>query len=501
MKPNALTLCPSQQLTPKKLVELSRNYNEVTLTALAWETIEKAHEAFKKTVHSGTPIYGETTGFGPFVRHLSGHGGKKHARHLLAHLGAGSGPDTPDDVVRAAMILRLNTLIQGHSGTSPHVVQHYLTLLKKGYVASVPVSGSVGASGDLIPMASIAGLLAGYGKANLNGEAIEGSKVQQDLGLHADPFLYGRDALSLVNCTSYSTAWAVLALHKAKKLLEDTELSTAVLMAQLGARQSSLDPRLHQARAQVGQIKSAQHIREWLKEMHASEDDSRELQEVYSIRCVPQIIGACRDQLTYAEEILIREMNGVDDNPLTYEADLENPKNGVTHGGNFFAQHVAFTADAINAAITQLGILAERQLDLMVTPSKLTDWPLLLSWDVGSMSGLAGVQIGASALLAEMRAQSQHYANSSIPTNAGNQDIVPMAANAARQAYEQTERLAVLLASLAIAFSQVNALKEAGKIGGKAVTIPKRLPVFDPIQEDRPLREELNRAARALLNA
>jgi len=498
--PTSFILCPSQALTPKKLVELVKHYDKLALSDLAWETIQQAHSEFKKIVESGTPIYGETTGFGPFVQHLSGQVGHKHARHLLAHLGAGSGAETPDEVVRAAMILRLNTLTQGHSGTSPEVVGLYLKILTDGYVASVPITGSVGASGDLIPMASIAGLLAGYGKATKDGETLDGLIVQKALGLQADPFLYGRDALSLVNCTSYSTAWAILALERGKKLLADSEISTAVLMAQLGARQSSLDPRLHEARGQIGQIKSAENIRNWLNEFGAKEDETRELQEVYSIRCVPQILGACRDQLAYSEEILKREMNGVDDNPLTFEYDQNQPESGVAHGGNFFAQHVAFTSDAINSALTQIGILVERQLDLMVTPSKTDNWPLLLSWEVGSMSGLAGVQIGASALLAEMRAQSQQYANTSIPTNAGNQDIVPMAANAARQAYEQTQRLAVLIASLTIAFSQVNALKEAEKITGKVIPIPNELPSFDKIDEDRPLRDELSIAAAKLLD-
>lgn len=491
-------ICPDKPLNPNRLTVLLENFEQLCLSDRAWEKIHFAHNEFVKTAQSQTPIYGETTGFGPFVRHFSGHGGNKHARHLLAHLGAGSGEDSPDEVVRAAMILRLNALVQGYSGTSPSIVSTYLKLLQEGYVASVPVTGSVGASGDLIPMASIAGLLAGYGSARKKGERIDGTVVQKELGITEDPFQYGRDALSLVNCTSFSTAWAILALNKAKRLLHHAEQSTAILMALVGARQSSLDPRLHEVKGQIGQIESANNIRAILNEMNGKEDSSRELQEVYSIRCAPQILGAVRDQLEYAELILCREMNSVNDNPVVFEANNKSPMAGIAHGGNFFAQHVAFVSDAINSTITQMGILAERQLDLMVTPSRNNDWPLLLSWQEGAMSGLAGAQIGASALLAEMRAQSQSYANSSVPTNAGNQDIVPMATNAARQSYEQSKRLSVLISTLYIALNQVNALKKAGKIKGIPIDFPVGTPIFEPIIEDRPLREEINKTAHEI---
>lgn len=491
-------ISPEQEFNASKLSEAVKHFEHFSLSESAWNNIHRAHKEFKKTVAQNVPIYGETTGFGPFVRHLSGQGGNKHAKHLLAHLGAGSGEETPDDIVRAAMVLRLNVLIQGNSGTSPEVVELYLKMLTEGYVASVPVTGSVGASGDLIPMASIAGLLAGYGSARKDGQSIPGTTVQKNLGLQSDPFTYGRDALSLVNCTSFSTAWAAIALKKAKSMLEQAELITAILMAQIGARQSSLDPRLHEARGQKGQVKSAKNILAYLKKLNGKEDDSHDLQEVYSIRCAPQILGAVRDQLDYAEMIITREMNGVNDNPLTFDFDPKNPAFGVAHGGNFFAQHIAFVSDAINSAVTQMGILAERQLDLIVTPSRSNGWPLLLSWQEGAMSGLAGVQIGASALIAEMRMNSQAYANSSIPTNAGNQDIVPMATNAARKAHQQTKDLSVLLASLYLAFNQVNELRAAAKISGEVISLPNDCPTFDAIIEDRPLRKEVNEAAENL---
>ncbi|MDV7395675.1 aromatic amino acid lyase, partial [Arthrospira platensis SPKY1] len=152
------------------------------------------------------------------------------------------------------------------------------------------------------------------------------------------------------------------------------------------------------------------------------------------------------------------------DNPLVFEHDQLG--GDLVHGGNFFAQHTAFAADAVNAALTQMGVLAERQLDLLLNPGQNRQWPLLLSWQEGAMSGLAGLQITASAVVAEMRMQAQAYATSSIPTNAGNQDIVPMAANAARQAYLQTERLAWLVGALHLGFAQLNALKKAGKAKG-----------------------------------
>jgi len=466
----------------------------------SWKAIRRSHGAYKLILESGAEIYGENTGFGPFVRfNTHSSDSRAKAQHLLAHLGAGSGPDTPELVVKAAMLLRLKTIGMGHSGTNPELVEAYLRLLHSDYVPCVPVTGSVGASGDLIPMASIAGILVGYGSASRSGQRIDAKQVIGDLGISTSPIRYARDSLSLVNCTSFSTAWAALAVVRAQALLRHAECATSHLMALVGARMNSLAAPIHRLKRHPGQQVSAANILRDLNQIGHRENPSRPLQEIYSIRCAPQLLGACRDQLDYAEVTLNNEINAVDDNPIVGQETNSTGLAEIYHGGNFFGQHIAFAADAINAAVTQIGVLVERQIDLLVTPTNYHEVPLLLAWDAGRMSGLAGLQIGASALVAEMRGQCQAYATTSIPTNAGNQDVVPMAANAARQAFEQTDRLSTLIAQLCLCVSQLNALIAEGKASGNQIRLLPQLPHFDPLVEDRPIRDEIERAAASLL--
>jgi histidine ammonia-lyase/tyrosine ammonia-lyase len=211
---------------------------------------------------------------------------------------------------------------------------------------------------------------------------------------------------------------------------------------------------------------------------------------VYSLRCAPQILGAVRDQLRYVRDVVETELNGVTDNPIV---DPEAP--AALHGGNFQGQQVAFAADALNEAITQMGVLAERQLDVLLTPDQNDGAPPLLAWEPGPTSGLAGAQLTATALVAELRQHAQMAGTSSIPTNGDNQDVVSMGALAARTAFEQTGRLAPILAVLGMALAQLTHLREAGRADGPAPAPPDWMPAVEPVVEDRPLRREIDRVA------
>jgi tyrosine ammonia-lyase len=464
------------------------------LTPEAEAVMAASAQRFARLRTAGVPIYGTTTGFGPFVRYASGDcGGEAHGSGLIAHLGAGWGPDAPAPVVRASQLLRAQSLAQGVSGVEPGLVRDYLAIPAAGMVPCVPEIGSVGASGDLIPLAHIARVLTGDGDVYFRGERMPAADALAAARL-APRALTGREVLALTNGTSFLTAYAALAVARGARLLSHAERLTGWLYRLLGARSAALDDRLHRARGHVGQRESARAIRgEAARFGDDWEDPSRPLQEVYSIRCAPQVLGACRENLAHARRLVETEANGVSDNPL-FPGAAEDGEPVCLHGGNFQGQQVAFAADALNAALTQTAVLAERQIDALLTPGVTSGYaPLLLAWEPGPQSGLAGAQITATALVAEMRAHAQPHGTFSIPTNGGNQDVVSMGTLAARMAHGQTERLAAVLAILSLSLHQLDFLRREGRAAGPSSPPPDwpNRPTFMPLRADRPLRPDI----------
>jgi tyrosine ammonia-lyase len=474
-----ITLNATPTLTPETLATAARA-EQLTLnfSADALSAIERSHTALRNILQSGKPVYGITTGFGPLVRYDSTNNDAQ-GLGLIAHLGAGFGASIEPDVVRSAMLLRLHTLARGHSGISREALLQYAKFLESGITPHVPVIGSLGASGDLIPLAHV---------------------------VRAMPILHGfslsgRDALALVNGTSFSTAFAALALVRMERVVTRLEELTGWIMRLWQCRRSGVDARLHKAKGHIGQIISAQNISAEASKYTASgevvEDDSRPLQEIYSIRCAPQILGAVRDVMRSAREMIQQEINAVDDNPF-----IDETRNEAIHGGNFMTQHIAFAADMLNNAITQAGNLAERHIYSLTTP-EMSGAPLLLTFAPGRTSGMAGVQLTATALVAEMRSRAQCYASSTLPANAGNQDIVPMGFQAARELYAQTERLSGLLACEALCCAQLSFLIGEGLTKGVVSPPPEFLQKvmldFVPLREDRAMYAEITRLAGEML--
>jgi len=487
------------------LADLERFATEfdATLSISEWaqKAIERSHQRLQSLMAKGVPLYGSATGFGPLVVHSSGGcESVEHAMGLLDHLGAGYGEPAPAEVVRATMMIRLLTVCRGYSGIRPVVAAAYARFFNTGAIPVVPSMGSLGASGDLIPLAHITRCLGKEGKLMLDGQHWTSKHFWDRYGPMPDA-LQPRDALGLVNGTSFSTAWASLGLTRAWRLLSFCEELTASIYRILGCRQQAISGVLNRVRGQSGQMASARAIRKYLSELGgAVEDSERPLQEIYSIRCAPQVIGACRQQLVYASELLEAEINGVDDNPVIAGSEDGGEEGQAFHGGNFHAQPVAFAADAVNAALTQLGILVDRQIDFMVNPACNGGCPRLLAVNPGPQSGLAGGQITASSLVSEMRGRCQAHATSSVPTNGGNQDIVPMSATAARASWDQTSLLAGILAVGAITVRQLAFFKEDHSLEERDRLFDGR-PRFHPLDKDRPLLSEIQGWSQYFLNA
>jgi len=439
-----------------------------------------SRDGLERILATGAPVYGSTTGFGPHVLYAAAEDPYSHGSGLIAHLASGAGSLLPPPVVRAMMLVRANALAQGHSGVRPQTLAAYLAVLNRGLVPAVPELGSVGASGDLIPLAHVARLLTGEGSAlaagphaHLLGQTRPAREALASVGLEPTA-LDARDALSLVNGTSYSTALAALAVVRARRLTERAADLTGWLYASLGARLQALDPRLHAVRRQRGQQRAAALIRTAASASsggHNPEHPRRSLQEVYSLRCAPQVLGPSLDLVEFAAGLVDDELAGVNDNPVL-SPDEDAPAGWVAlHGGNFHAAAVATAADTLTGALTQVAVLAERHIDVLASP-QTSRGPLLLATRPGAQAGLAGAQLTASAILAEIRHACAWASTMSVPTNAGNQDIVPMAPLAARTALSQADRLTTILAVLAVALGQYQHLVAGGLADGFAAAKP-----------------------------
>ncbi|MES3628582.1 MAG: aromatic amino acid ammonia-lyase [Longimonas sp.] len=490
-----LALGPNVTLPPAVVEQFSTSSSSaVVLTSAAETACQQARATLETLREQEAPLYGVTTGFGPLVQHDSAPTSQERAQSLVAHLTTGTGPLMPRPVTRAMLLLRLHALSQGHSGIRRPVLHALRDLINASITPAIPSIGSVGASGDLTPLAFVARVLTGSGTC-LDSED---QRVPAEAALEAadiEPvMLDARDALGIVNGTSFMTAYLALACARAQRLLVYAETHTGWIFRLLGASLEPLDPALHEARGHRAQVESATVIREAAENGDYAQGDNRPLQEIYSLRCAPQVLGACRDQIGYATRITKTELNGVSDNPLLFH---EPPR--AIHGGNFQGQQIAFAADALNAALTQIGVLMERQLDLLLTPAHNGGAPPLLAWTPGATHGFAGAQLTATALVAELRQRAQMTATSSIPTNGGNQDVVSMGSLAARTAYEQTPHVARILSIHALAALQLRHLQRDDRATGPAPAPPSHWPDMPPLTTDRPLHDELNAFADTLL--
>ncbi|MEV0134184.1 aromatic amino acid ammonia-lyase [Dactylosporangium sp. NPDC050688] len=452
------------------------------------ERVSAGRTFLSKVLGDDRAVYGSTTGFGALVGYAGRADLRDQADNTLAHLGAGHGPDLDADVVRATMLVRAWSLARGASGVSPHVIDALAAMLATTFVPAVPRLGSVGASGDLIPLGAAAQALRGRGHAYVDGVRLPAAQALAAAGLQPLP-LDGRDALALVNGTSLTTAALALALDSARASHRAVRLLTCLLADLLGSDPQFLDARLLAAYGHAGANDVASAMRRVTAGLTPS--GTRPLQEPYSIRCSPQLLGAAEDALRYVDGIVAADLGSVSDNPVFFPDD-----DVVVHGGNFFGQPAAFAADLLSMVVAQVGNLAERQLDLLVDPHRNGGLPPMLAAGPGQQHGLQGVQLASTALIAEIRRDTMPASMQSIPTNLHNQDVIPLGNQAALRALDQARLLHLLVGSLAVG------LRQAAHVGARPPTAPGCAAVLaalvaavPPIDPDRPLEDDVRRAA------
>jgi histidine ammonia-lyase len=403
---------------------------QATLDARCRAAVRASAETVRRATAGDAPVYGVNTGFGKLAT-------QRIAREDLALLqlkllrshAVGVGEALPARVVRLILLLKAASLARGYSGVREEVIDGLLALHNRGVVPVVPAQGSVGASGDLAPLAHLCLPLIGEGEAFFDGKCIPGGQALERAGLK--PLQLGaKEGLALINGTQVSTALALDALLSADKLFEAAVIAGSVTLDAARGSDAPFDPRIHAVRGQPGQIDCAAAYRAVLagseiRKSHLEEDDR--VQDPYCLRCQPQVMGACLDQMRYATQVLVREANAVTDNPLVF-ADGQ----ALISRGNFHAEPVALVCDALAVAIAEIGAISERRVAMLVdtVASRL---PPFLTPEPGLNSGFMIVHVTAASLASENKSLAHPASVDSLPTSANQEDHVSMATFAARR--------------------------------------------------------------------
>jgi histidine ammonia-lyase len=444
---------------------------------------------------AGEHTYGINTGFGRFVeKTIPFELSEELQLRLLRSHACGVGEPYPDEAVRAAMLLRANTLAKGYSGARIETVELLLECLNRGVLPVVPSRGSVGASGDLAPLAHLALPLVGEGWATVEGERLSGGDALARVGL--EPVrLQAKEGLSLVNGTQFMSAIGALVLMRARRLAKTADIACALSVEALQGSRVSFQPAIHALRPLRGQRDSAANLIRLLEgsaiiEAHRWCD---RVQDAYSLRCAPQVHGASRDLLRYAEETIAVELNAATDNPLVLVEQGE-----LVSNGNFHGQPVAFALDSIAIALAELASISERRVERLVNPS-LSGLPAFLTPDGGLNSGFMIPQYVAAALVSENKVLCHPASVDSIPTSAGQEDHVPMGNASALKALVvlgNVERaLAIELLAGAQAIEFLAPLE--GGVGVRAAHDFIR-SLSAAVEDDRPLAEDIELVATSI---
>ncbi|MBX3127207.1 MAG: histidine ammonia-lyase [Polyangiaceae bacterium] len=489
-------------LTIAGLVEVARDRRRVALDPAARAAVEASRRAVDRIAEDGDHaprVYGINTGFGALSETRIG---ERDVRRLQQNLvrshATGVGVDLPEDAVRAMLLLRAQTLALGHSGVRTVVIEQLLELLSRGVVPRVPAQGSVGASGDLAPLAHLAIVLIGEGEARVGGELLPGAVALERAGLGAIA-LEAKEGLALINGTQFMTALGALALADAATLCTVADIAGALSVDALEGSERPFEERLMLLRPHPGQSTVARNLRQLLLDsaIMVSHRDCAKVQDPYSLRCMPQVHGATRDALDYARQVIEREMNSVTDNPSVFVA--PDGTADVVSGGNFHGQPVAYALDLAAMAVAELGNISERRVEQLVNPALSSGLTPFLAKSSGLESGLMIAQVASASLVSENKVLCHPASVDSIPSSAGKEDHVSMGSISARklgQVVDNVRRcLAIELITAAEGLEQRRPLR-----GGRGVEAAhaRLRALVAPLSEDRPLYQDIERVSECI---
>ncbi|HEU0000053.1 MAG TPA: histidine ammonia-lyase [Ktedonobacteraceae bacterium] len=485
-------------LVPAQVIAVARHHARVELGSEAVARIAAARAVIDTLADEGHKVYGVTTGFGHLSRVRIPHEQLTDLQHnLLRSHAAGVGEPLSEEVTRAMMLLLAASLARGNSGVRVEVVQQLIAMLNARVYPLVPSRGSVGSSGDLAPLAHLGLTLIGEGEAMVEEKKYSGSEALQRVEL-TPIALHAKEGLALINGTHLMEAVAILALHDAQVLLRAAEVACAMSIEGLMGSHVPLDERIHRRRGQVGQQISAERLRKLVanSEINVSHADCPRVQDPYTMRCAPQVLGAVRDALDYCAGVFERELDAVTDNPLVFPDDGD-----VLSGGNFHGQPLALALDFLAIAMTQLASFSERRIFNLMGPH---DWdeggaPLFLTPNPGLNSGFMIAQYVAASLVNEIKVLAHPASIDSIPTSAGMEDFNSMGATSAHKLLRILEQARQVVGIELMSAAQILEFRKPLKPGVGAQHAYEIVRSFvAKLEEDRVLAPDINALAQAI---
>lgn len=444
-----LTLQPGE-LRLADLRAVWAGHQRLDLAAKAWDDIAASAATVDAIVAKGDPAYGINTGFGILAKaHIPVEQLATLQRNLILSHAVGTGELLSDTIVRLILLTKIGSLARGYSGVRPIIVETLVALYNANIMPAIPSQGSVGASGDLAPLAHMTLAMLGVGQVRHDGVLVEASDALRAAGIEPVT-LAAKEGLALINGTQVSTALALHGLFMAERLLEAAMVTGSLSVDAARGSDAPFDPRIHAVRGQPGQIAAAQIYRELvagsaIRASHLVGDER--VQDPYSLRCQPQVMGAVMDLIANAGRTLLIEANAVTDNPLLFEG------GEIISGGNFHAEPVAFAADTLALAIAEIGALAERRIALLID-ANLSGLPAFLVREPGLNSGFMIAHVTAAALASENKSLAHPASVDSLPTSANQEDHVSMATFAARRLDQMAHNTAVIVGIELLAASQ-----------------------------------------------
>ena len=470
------------------VVRVARSRERVTLSDSARTRVEKSCAWVDNILQSEQVVYGISTGFGEFAKvSIPPDERAVLQKNLILSHCTGVGDPLPEDVARAVMLLRANSLAMGYSGIRLSTLEALLALLNHDIYPVIPEKGSVGASGDLAPLSHMAAVLLGEGSVIRDFDIVPARIALSDADL-APITLAGKEGLALINGTQVMTAIGALACYDGEMLIKAADIAAALSLEALQGTCTAFDPRVSAIRPHPGQIESAKNMCLLTKdsEIIAAHEHCDKVQDAYSLRCIPQVHGASREAFRRVRETLDIEMNAVTDNPLVM------PETGeIISAGNFHGQPVALVMDYFKIALSELGNISERRVNRLVDPH-LSDLPAFLTAFGGVNSGLMITQYTAASLVSENKVLAHPASVDSIPTSANQEDHVSMGTIAARQAREMLENVKSVLAIECLAAIQgIDFLKPKRPGRGTGAAYDYLRSIVPHLEEDRMLHPDI----------
>lgn len=480
----------------ESFISVTRGRKELRLSEEAREKVQKARDFVEDLIRDNKVVYGLTTGFGKFSDVLIPEKETMSLqRNLIVSHACGVGRPLDEDLVRGVMLLRVNALAKGHSGIRLSTIETLVEMLNKGVHPVIPEKGSLGASGDLAPLAHMVLTMMGEGEAFYRGERCAAKDAMAKAEIPVIE-LKAKEGLALINGTQVMTSIGAHTLYDAINLSKTADIAASLTIEALHGITDAFDEKVHAIRGHLGQIDTAKNLLRLLKgSERTSKQGELRVQDAYSLRCIPQIHGASKDALAYVKAKVEIEMNAATDNPLIFV-----DENQVISGGNFHGQPMALPFDFLAIALSELGNISERRLERLVNPALSEGLPAFLTESGGLNSGFMIVQYASAALVSENKVLAHPASVDSIPSSANQEDHVSMGTIAARKAREIMENVRKVLAMEILGACQGIDLSSKKALGsGTAPAYACLREFIPPVEKDRIMYVDINRCEDLIL--